>query len=366
MACVELPAFPLQWLLKRHPEWVSRPVVVVDRDKPQGVILWANDQARAHRIRSGMRYSAGLSLARTLHAGEVPAADIKNGVAFVVDLLRRFSPDVEPCADEPGVFWLNASGLSHLYASLRSWATEIRLALEVSGFHTSIAVGFTRFGTYAIAKAVNHDITIARNRSEEQVLTEQVPLERLRIEPGLRDTLNKLGVRTVRAFLQLPVAGIRRRFGLDAHRLHQLAADDLWMPLQPLRVNDPLVQRHDLEDPETDVSRLVFLIKQLLHRLLITLTARQEALTGLTLRFRLNRAGVRTEWIRPAAPTVDVRQIMNLVGVIDQVGGENVLDGDIAVLAVGVDLFRGDHDRCNSSRSLLVTLYLVAAELLTG
>jgi len=313
MACVELPAFPLQWLLKRHPEWVSRPVVVVDRDKPQGVILWANKQARAHRIRAGMRYSAGLSLTRTLHAGEVPAAEIKNSVTFVVDRLHQFSPDVEPCDDEPGVFWLNASGLSHLYTSLRNWATEIRLALEVSGFHTSIAVGFTRFGTYAIAKSVNHNITIARNRSEEQVLTEQVPLERLRIEPGLRDTLNKLGVRTVRAFLQLPVAGIRRRFGLDAHRLRQLAADDLWVPLQPLRVDDPLVQRHDLDDPETDVSRLVFLIKQLLHRLLITLTARQEALAALALRFRLDRTGVRTEWIRPATPTVDARQIMNLV-----------------------------------------------------
>ena len=313
MACVELPAFPLQLLLKRHPEWVSRPVVVVDRDTPQGVILWVNEQARAHRIRSGMRYGAGLSLARTLHAGEVPAADIENGVAFVVDRLRRFSPDVEPCADEPGVFWLNASGLSHLYASIRNWAAEIRSALAASGFRASIAVGFTRFGTYAVTKTAGHDIAIVRNPSEERVLAEQVPLDRLGIDPGLRDALHKLGVRTVRAFLQLPVAGIRRRFGPDAHRLHQLAAGDLWVPLRPLRAQDPLVQRHDLDDPETDVSRLVFLIKRLLHRVLITLTARQEALTGLTLRFRLDRAGVRTEWIRPAAPTVDVRQIMNLV-----------------------------------------------------
>ena len=29
MACVELPAFPLQLLLKRHPDWADRPVVVV-------------------------------------------------------------------------------------------------------------------------------------------------------------------------------------------------------------------------------------------------------------------------------------------------------------------------------------------------
>ena len=318
MACVDLPAFPLQLLLKRHPDWRTRPVVVVDRDTPQGVILWANEQARAQRIRPGMRYSAGLSLSRTLHAGEVPVTDISRAVARLVDRLRRFSPDVEPCGDEPGVFWLNASGLSHLYASPRRWAAEIRAALETAGFRSTIAVGFTRFGTYAIAKSIGReagakDIAILRDVTTERVQAGQVPLDRLGIAPTLRDSLHKLGVRRVRAFLRLPAAGIRRRFGSEAHRLHRLAAGALWVPLQPLRMTDPLVQRHDLDDPESDVSRLLFLIKRLLHRLLITVTERHEVLTALTLRLRLDRAGVQTEQIRPATPTVDVRQIMNLV-----------------------------------------------------
>ena len=92
MACVELPAFPLQLLLKRHPDWVDRPVAVVDRDKPQGVILWVNEQARAARIRTGMRYSAGLSLAHTLHAGEAPPADVEQGVAAIVDRCTDSAP----------------------------------------------------------------------------------------------------------------------------------------------------------------------------------------------------------------------------------------------------------------------------------
>ncbi len=318
MACVDLQAFPLQLLLKRHADWQSRPVVVVDHDKPQGVILWANERACTHRIRPGMRYSAGLSLVRNLHAGEVLATDISRGVASLVDRLRRFSPDVEPCGDEPGVFWLNASGLSHLYASPRHWATEIRTALETAGFRSTIAVGFTRFGTYAIAKWAGSDagakgVAVLRDVATERIQAGQVPLDRLGIAPTLRDSLLKLGVRTVRAFLRLPATGIRRRFGSEAHRLHRLAAEDLWVPLQPLRMTDPLVQRHDLDDPESDVSRLLFLIKRLLHRLLITVTARHEVFTALTLRLRLDRAGVQTEQIRPAAPTGDVRQIMNLV-----------------------------------------------------
>ena len=45
-ACVDVPALPLQLLLRRRPDWVSGPVAVVDRDKPQGVVLWADEGAR--------------------------------------------------------------------------------------------------------------------------------------------------------------------------------------------------------------------------------------------------------------------------------------------------------------------------------
>ena len=155
MACVELPAFPLQLLLKRHPDWAGRPVAVVDRDKPAGRDPpGVNEQARAAGIRTGMRYSAGLSLAHTLHAGEVPPADVEQGVTAIGDRLRRFSPDVEPSRDEPGVFWLNASGLSYLHASLRLWAQEIATSLRSCGFRAVVAVGFTRFGTCAIARTL--------------------------------------------------------------------------------------------------------------------------------------------------------------------------------------------------------------------
>ena len=318
MACVELPAFPLQLLLRRHPDWEGRPVAVVDRDKPQGVILWANEAAREARIRAGMRYSAGLSLARTLHAGEVPPADIEREVAALAERLRRFTPDVEPCRDEPGVFWLNASGLSHLHASLREWADAILAALRSSGLRGAVAVGFSRFGTYAVARtaasaATGPAATVLRDPVTERALAGQAPLDRLGIAPALRDSLQKLGVGTVGAFLKLPPAGIRRRFGRDAERLHRLAAGDLRVPLQPLRVRDPLVARHDLDDPETDVSRLLFLVKRLLNRVLARVAARHEALAELTLDLRLDRAPARSERIRPAAPTLDAAQLLSLV-----------------------------------------------------
>ena len=316
MACVELPEFPLQLLLKRHPDWAGRPVAVVDRDKPHGVILRVNEQARAARIRTGMRYGAGLSLAHTLHAGEVPPADVERGVAAIADHLHRFSPDVEPCREEPGIFWLNASGLSYLHATLGGWAREIVATLHSGGFRSVVAVGFTRFGTHAVARTLTpgEPVVVIRSPAGERALAGRVRLSRLGIDPVLRDRLHKLGIQTVQAFLQLPSGGIRRRFGPEAQRLHRLAADELWAPLQPLRLPEPLVAHQDLDDPETDAVRLLFHIKRLLDRLLATIATRHEALAELALRLRLDRGGgAHAERIRPAAPTLDVVQLMNLV-----------------------------------------------------
>ncbi|MCC6653297.1 MAG: DNA polymerase Y family protein, partial [Candidatus Eisenbacteria bacterium] len=61
IACIDLPAFPLQLLMLRHPEWKDGPVAVVEHDRPQGRILWVNEAAREERILPGMRYAAGLS-----------------------------------------------------------------------------------------------------------------------------------------------------------------------------------------------------------------------------------------------------------------------------------------------------------------
>ena len=363
MACVELPAFPLQLLLKRHPDWAGRPVVVVDRDKPQGVILQANEQARAAGVRTGMRYSAGLSLAHTLHAGEVPPADIERGVAATAERLHRFSPDVEPCGDEPGVFWLNASGLSRLHASLARWGRDIVASLQVCGFRVVVAVGFTRFGTQAIARtlACDEPVAVIRDTTGERELAVRVPLGRLGIAPALRDCLHKLGVRTVGAFLDLPSEGVRRRFGPEAQRLHRLAAGELWAPLQPVRIPGPLVAHHDLDEPETDTVRLLFHIKRLLDRVLAATAARHEALAELTLHLRLDRADAQDERIRPAAPTLDVVQLMNLVrlrleapaleaGVIAvRVTGRSMR---VAAVQQGLFVERPSRDRAAAERAL--------------
>jgi protein ImuB len=92
-----------------------------------------------------------------------------------------------------------------------------------------------------------------------------------------------------------------------------MAAGDLWAPLRPRPAEEPIRQSLAFDDPESDVMRLLFLVKQLLHPLLTALAAREEALAELSLRLLLYKRDWREKRIRPAAPTLNVTQLMDLI-----------------------------------------------------
>jgi len=314
LACVEIRDFPLQLLLKREPGFPGRPAAVVEADRPQAKILWLNEQARACGILPGMRYAAGLALASDLCAGVVSPREIEEAVQQVTKGLRAFGPDVEPSEEDPGIFRIGSRGLDLLYPSLRLWAVRIRGALLEAGLRSTVVVGFRRFATYALARALPEPRAwVLETPGEERSRLKRVPLARLRLPPDARDALLSLGVRTVGDLLRLPPAGLRERFGEDLLRVWHAARSDDDLPLEPAPAEEPLREEALLDDGEEDVQRLLFLLKPMLDRLLQKLAARREALSSLTLELKLERASGRVETLKPASPTLDGRQILDLI-----------------------------------------------------
>jgi protein ImuB len=240
MACVDVPALPLQILLRRHSDWGSLPIAIVDRDKPLGIIQCVNEHARRMRILPGMRYATALSLSRDLRAGVVADTEIAEYVGRLTRWLWRFSPRIEPSSKEPGVFWVDASGLCPLYASLQEWALEVRDNLRQAGFESVVGIGFSLFDT-----------------DHEHKYLRKVPIDRLGFEPELRDKLFKLGIRTLGGFVDLPAVGIRKRFGSEAHALHEMARGSGWASLEPEPYRAPITRTMLLEYPETNPDRSI-------------------------------------------------------------------------------------------------------------
>jgi protein ImuB len=312
IACVAVAALPLQLLLRRHPEWRGEPVAVVAEDHPRGRIEWVDEGARAVGILPGQRYGAALAVAAGLRAGVVSPAEIGAAVAAITRRLRRFTPGVEPATDQPGLFWLDASGLTRLYPSLTAWGEAIRTDLATAALEATVAVGFTRFGTYAVARA-GRGVRLFAAPQEERGVVGDLPLARLGLAPELRDSLARLGVTTVARFLALPPVGLLERFGPEAYRLHRLADDDLFAPLAPVPEILPLAARALLNFPERDARRLLVAIERLLAPLLDRLVRRQTAVAALHLHLRLDSGAGRSHCLRPAIPTRESPCLLELV-----------------------------------------------------
>ena len=317
LACVSVPELPLQLLLRDNPTWRGAPVVVVDDDSPRGIVMWANLSARRSGIHVGMRYAVALSLCTELRAGVVAESRIAASVETLHTVLRDFSPLVEASSVEPGIFWLDASGLRHLYDSLETWAHAVHRAVSREA-EAVVAVGFDRLCVCAVAKSRALSgrpppVVLFENAVDESAVAHRISLRDMALNPSTCDTLEKLGIITLSDFVRLPAAGVRERFGLEAFRLHQNAAQVRSSRLTQTPYREAATETLVFDDPESDLERLTFALKSGLHPLLRTLASRGEALASLTLSLELGRRHDAIECkVSPAAPTLDVVQLVEL------------------------------------------------------
>ena len=76
VACVDLPALPLQLVWRREPAWRAQPTAVIDEDRPQGIVRVVSEAARALGVLPGQRYGSALALAPGLRAAVVPPEEL--------------------------------------------------------------------------------------------------------------------------------------------------------------------------------------------------------------------------------------------------------------------------------------------------
>lgn len=316
LACVDIPFFSLQLLFRREPDWEKGPAAVVDRDEPTGRILSINEAARRRGIRPGLSYGQALSLAGELRAAAVEQGVLDEGRREVLELLYGFTPEVEPVrvdcqeADDIGTFWLNASGLDMLYPQLSIWTQEALAALQACGFLAVIAVGFTRFGSYIVARSRRKSIVLSSARAEEQ-LARRAPLRGLPLSPRSLELLQRLGVETVGDFLDLPSEGVARRFGREARATFQWAHRER-VPMQPISLdrNASLIRR--LDDPVGNLLLLTAYVDELLDELFRIVARKQRLVASISLELYGEEAPRARELIRPATPTDEAGVLKSL------------------------------------------------------
>ena len=316
VACVNVPYLELQLLLEREPDWRELPAAVVSEDKPLGIVLSANRPARAAGVESGLRYATALSLAPDLRAAVVTPQEISAGIGRLGEHLGRFSPEVESAAADGGdlgVFWVGATGLEALFVSLEGWAETVSRSVEGEGLYARVAVGFSRFGSYAATKGRGRGAVVFTSPEQEREAALRAPLSAFPLGEELQRRLAGLGIGTVNAFVNLPRGGVLRRFGPEAEAFHRFASEGLDLPVQYSIPEDEPVFTRELAAPEADGVRLGRHLGALLDLLLEEVRIRGELVAALRFSLTLEDGSERTEEVVPAEPIRTRRLLAELI-----------------------------------------------------
>jgi protein ImuB len=310
--CISVVHLPLQILLRQNPGWAGTPVAVTKEERPQSPILALNREAREKGLSVGMSYASALSLVPRLRARAVSPELIAEAKDRLVTLLSAFTPDIEPCPFDLDAVWVSVDGLQSLFASLSLWVERVRGALSAEGFPANVVVGFTRFGTYAIARSGSRS-RVFTSRREEYALMSRSSIDILPLPQKTRRTLRKLEIRTVQQFVSLPAGETLQRFGKEAGLLRKAILSDDPLPIQSVALKETVPCVRHLDAPLADLDLLMPHIDELLALEAGRVEQERSVISGLTLVLRTEEGETTTDIIRPAVPTLETPLLRRLI-----------------------------------------------------
>ena len=267
LACISIPRVDLQVLALRDPDLRQLPAAVVTEEKPLGRITAVNRAAQGAGVQPGMRYASALSVCPQLRAGVVQPEEREELKKQLAEVLRDFTPEVEPSSSDAALFWVNAAGLERLYPTLAKWAGALQIAVERQGLVCSVAVGYSRFGTYAAAKS-KRALTVFTSADQEQAVALRAPVGVLPLDHDVLLRFHQLGIRTIRDFNRFSSGALRRRFGREVERLQLFARGEETLPIQPALEQPAMYREMRLLYPEGSADALLHHLHMLTEELI--------------------------------------------------------------------------------------------------
>ncbi|GAC1431551.1 MAG: hypothetical protein NVS9B5_14940 [Terriglobales bacterium] len=291
-ACIFVPDFPVEAVLRAEPELRSQAVAVLAGKPPLQKVFSGNEEARRAGVEPGMtklqvEACAGMVL-RPRSALQETAAH-----AALLDCAQSFSPRVEDAGSD--TILLDLAGLQPLFGSLAKIALDIARRSSELGLEANVAVSSNSDTSVIAARGFCGVTVIPEGREAEQMgtLPVEVLFRKSDSDPEAEqflDTLSRWGIRNLRALAALPTVALSERLGQKGIQLQQLTRGATFRTLVP--VDAPLIfeEAVELEHPLMLLEPLAFLLGRLLDQLCARLNARALATQELRLRLELDHS----------------------------------------------------------------------------
>jgi protein ImuB len=288
-ACIYVPDFPVEAILRAEPELRSQSVAVLEGKPPLQTILSGNAIARRAGVVPGM---TKLQVEGCAEIALRERSELQESAAqqALLDCAQSFSPRVEDVA--PDTLLLDLSGLNQLFGPFPKIARGIFHSALQMGLETNVAVAFTLEAALLAAHGFN-GVTVVPDGKESEVLG-RLPVAVLFADETdsedseeILQTLTRWGIRKFHDLTALPPADLSERLGQRGLELQRKAAGIGPRTLVPS--DPPLIfdEAMELEFPLVLLEPLAFLLNRMLDQLCARLQARalaaQELVLGLTL-----------------------------------------------------------------------------------
>jgi len=305
-ACIFVPDFSLQAILRAEPELHSRPVAILEGKPPLETIICVNDHAQAAGVSSGM---TKLQVEGSTEIVLRDRSEFQESAAHqaLLDCAQAFSPRIEDYARD--TILLDLSGLDKLFGPLPKVAREIFHRAREMGLEVNVAVAGT-LGSAALAANGFAGVTVIPEGKEAEVLG-GLPIEVLfaaevdaedqlnskqlysSVSPCLRgeeilETFHRWGIRKFRDLAALPESALSERLGQRGLELQRKACGNSTRML--VACDPPLIFKEaiELDFPLVLLEPLAFLLNQMLDQLCIRLQSRSLAAQEIDLRLTLD------------------------------------------------------------------------------
>lgn len=299
-ACIFVPDFPVEAILRAEPALRSQAVAVLEGKPPLQKIFVVNHKARRAGIAPGM---SKIQVEPCTELVLRPRSPVQEAAAHaaMLDCAQSFSPRIEDTA--PDTVILDLSGLEALFGSLPEIARAIARRTSELGLEAHVATAFQPDTALLAARGFS-GVTVVPEGEECERLG-SLPLAVLfpefsALHPAedtarFLQTFDLWGVRNLHALCALPEVALSERLDQPGVRLQQLARGAISRTLVP--VEPPLVfeEAMELEHPLVLLEPLAFLLARMLEQLCARLAARALAAQELHLRMELDSGFQLTE-----------------------------------------------------------------------
>src|SRR6202158_867771 len=293
VACIFIPDFSAQAIIRFEPELRARPVAVLTGRAPLEKVSALNERARETGVEEGATKSQleawdNLVLRARSESQETSAH------AALLDCAQSFSPEVEDSA--PGIVLLNLAGLEPLFGPLSKIAHDLALRVSQMGLEANIAVAANPDAALLAARGFPGVTLIPEGREAERLgdLPVDVLLESFSsdVAEAARwvETFDRWGIRKLRALAALPEGPVSERLGQQGIRLQKLARGAASRNLRVLEPRLIFAESVELEYPIVLLEPLAFLLNRMLEQVCARLRARALAAQELHLNLELAAA----------------------------------------------------------------------------